>query len=129
MGFFGRLFGGRGRKPKSERILARGTAGGAPLTDENVTSGPFPRELRLRAVYEDYNLFGKWQVITLQAASEWPSAREAVLHAYYTQFGLIRLADGTQTIRWNETIWRGIRDTLEIRYDPSHARAAASSPQ
>jgi hypothetical protein len=75
--------------------------------------------LRLRARYPEYNLVGAWQDVTLNSADDLPGAKAAVHGAYFKQFGMYRLPDGSETIRWNELTWRDIRDELEILYDPA----------
>lgn len=130
MGFLDRLF--RRDKPPAavprEPAPGRGKrdeSSGVPFTEEVVRQEPFPRRFRLRAVFADYDLYGSWKVVTLNSEADWPAAREEVFQAYYKQFGLIRLPDGSGAIRWNEDTWRGIRETLDILYDPRFAPAAA----
>ena len=119
MGLFGKLFGGAppGGDDKRARFSLDGGAG-VPLEEAAATSGPFPRSMRVRAVLEAYDLYGSWQTVRLERPEDWPAAREQVLHAYYQQFGLIRLPDGSSTIRWNEVTWRQTRETLQLRYSP-----------
>jgi len=125
VGFLKRLLGGDeptfpGEPGASEppRLLGREDAMGSVLTPAQTDSGPFPKTLRVRAVYNDYALYGSWQVVTLNSPGDWASAQDVVRMAYYNQFGLIHLADGSKAIRWNESTWRGVRDTLEFLYDP-----------
>ena len=119
MGLFGKLFGGA-PPPGGDRRpgLSPDAGAGIPLDDAAATAGPFPRSMRVRAVLEAYNLYGSWQTLHLQGPGDWPAAREQVLHAYYQQFGLIRLPDGSSTIRWNEVTWRQTREALQLRYAP-----------
>jgi len=67
-----------------------------------------------------YILYSRWQEVTLNAPAEWPPLREQVLQAYYRQFGMYKLPGGGETIRWNETTWRAIRDSVEIEFDPNY---------
>jgi len=59
--------------------------------------------------------------------SDWPPAREEILQGYYQQFGLIRLPGGSSAIRWNEGTWRGVRETLDVVFDPAFAPSADTS--
>ncbi len=135
MGLFGKIFGGGGgqepgRPPTTTPPRPRRGGDGAygqPLTTNETDQGPFPKRLRLRAIYSDYDLLGSWKVITLNSPADWPAAREEVLQAYYQQFGLIRLAGGTSAIRWNEGTWRGVRETLDLVFDPAFAPSADAS--
>lgn len=74
--------------------------------------------MRLRANLEEYNLAGSWQDVTLNSAADLATARAQVIAAYYKQFGLYRLPDGKDTIRWNETTWREVQGSLRILYHP-----------
>ncbi len=129
MGLFGKLFGGGGLQetpttppPSSTPPRPRPDEGyGLPVTATETDGGPFPKRLRLRAVYADYGLVGSWKVVTLNSAADWPAAREEVLHGYYQQYGLIRIPGGESAIRWNEGTWRGVRETLDLVFDPAFA--------
>lgn len=123
MGFFERILGGgAGGSPPPWMPNLGAPAGdsgaGKPLDSFEIERGPFPRQFRLRASYPDYALVGGWVVVTMNSAADWSAAREQVLQAYYKQFGLYNLPDGSQTIRWNEETWRAVRDALQILYDP-----------
>lgn len=131
MGFFKRLLGGEppsyaGEKPEGRR-LSKDDAMGVSVTPTQTSSGPFPKTLRVRAVYSDYALYGAWQVVTINSPEDWSSVQDLVRMAYYNQFGLIHLADGSNAIRWNESTWRGVRDTLEFLYDPRYKDPALAA--
>jgi hypothetical protein len=124
VGFFKRLLGGEppvfpGEPPSASRFAADDVMG-VPVTPAQNGSGPFPKTLRVRALYGDYALYGSWQVVTINSPEDWSSVQDLVRGAYYNQFGLIHLADGSKAIRWNETTWRGVRETLEFLYDPRY---------
>ena len=136
MGLFGKIFGGGGGQPPP-RVPPAGegpprrrrddAAYGQPLGAAQTDAGPFPKRLRLRAIYSDYDLLGSWKVVTLNSPADWPAAREEVLQGYYQQFGLIRLPGGSSAIRWNEGTWRGLRETLDVVFDPAFAPSADTS--
>ena len=123
MGLFGKLFGGGGNPPQGPgeppRASRESEGWGLEFDEERVQDGPFPKRMRLRAVYSDYTLVGSWQDIVIQGPQDYEAARAQVMGGYYKQFGMYRLPDGSETIRWNEESWRAIREELEILYDPA----------
>lgn len=132
VGLFGKIFsGGAGappRQPPAPPPQGRGARAGQaegdygrPLSPAQTEAGPFPKRLRLRAGMPDYALYGAWQVVSLNAPGEWPAVKEQVLQAYYRQFGLYKLPGGGETIRWNETTWRALREELQVLFDPAFA--------
>jgi hypothetical protein len=126
VGFFGKIFGGAGQPPGGAPPEPHGLfSGAAPgeeygkkLTSAETQGGPFPKTMRLRAGLTHYDLYGSWQVVTWESAEAFPSAQDKVIHGYYTQFGMYRLPDGSETIRWNEMTWRAVKEKLHILYDP-----------
>lgn len=135
MGLFGRLFGKPKEKPRRSRTpRKRANVGlvpdqGPPPVDEGTfAQGPFPRKVKVRPVYRDYGLRGRWKVVQLDEAGTWASAREQLIQEYYERFGLMRLRDGTKAIRWNEFTWRGIRETLQFEQDPGYAGVPGGAP-
>lgn len=122
MGLFGKLFGGGGNPPPGAPSPSHGGRGakGAEFKPEHAAIGPYPKRMRLCAIEPGYNLVGSWQEVVLASAEDYEPVRAQVMGAYYKQYGMYRLPDGSQTIRWNEETWRDIRQQLEIHYDPAY---------
>jgi hypothetical protein len=126
VGLFGKIFGGAGQPPGGAPPYPRALFGaaasgeqyGRKLTSAETDPGPFPKTMRLRAGSSDYDLYGSWQIISWESAEAFAAARDKVLHGYYLQFGMYRLPDGSETIRWNEMTWRAMKEQLQILYDP-----------
>jgi hypothetical protein len=120
MGFFKGMFGGgEGSPPPPPPGQPAGPPPGT-LTPAAVAAGPFPKAMRVRAVAPEYNLVGSWQEVVFTAAADFETVREQVFANYYRQYGLYRLPDGSQTVRWNEQTWRELRATLQIVYDTAY---------
>lgn len=132
MGLFKRILGGADRSPPTSPSGGRRFRGdeseGKLATAFDIEKGPFPKQMRLRAAYSDYALYGRWVVVTLKTPADWEAVRQEVFQAYYKQYGLYKLPDGSETIRWNEMTWRAVRDELQILFDPQHQRGQAPSP-
>jgi len=100
---------------------------GILLLEEEMTQGVFPRKMKMRPVQVDYSLKGRWDVVSLDSPTSWATVREQVLAEFYQRFGLIKLGDGTKTIRWNEQTWRAVRDMMAFEYDPRYGAAGPSN--
>ena len=131
MGLFGKLFGGGASPPppagnpppprKSHHASGRpdDRNWGSEFRAEHAQVGPFPKRLRLRAVEREYALVGSWQDVVLAGPDDYETARAQVMGGYYKQYGMYRLPDGTETIRWNEETWRALRESLQVLFDPA----------
>lgn len=135
MGLFGRIFGKPKEKPERARAPRRRKNEGLfpdrgpPAVDEGTFfQGEFPRKVKVRPVYSDYGLRGRWKVVQLDDAKSRTQTREQLIQEYYERFGIMKLRDGTKAIRWNEFTWRGIKQALQFEQDPGYPGAVPEAP-